>query len=182
MCRSSWIHRRAQCRRISSRRARQADRACAYAEICGLFYGTFRTTDRKAVFSRHRSRTLPHGMPQIALPAVNLTVPSVQPTINCSLRGQSHGRFRIADRRTAVSRHVSRSLPKKEPRKHPLAAGSSEASAHRTAAGSANDMDYEKPTQYAAHLRNSAGNRPGSISQQTLRMLYISLKHCKSTI
>ncbi|AEK29625.1 Hypothetical protein BALAC2494_00946 [Bifidobacterium animalis subsp. lactis CNCM I-2494] len=43
-------------------------------------------------------------------------------------------------------------------------------------------MDYEKPTQYAAHLRNSAGNRPGSISQQTLRMLYISLKHCKSTI
>ncbi|ARE60129.1 hypothetical protein A4U98_07635 [Bifidobacterium animalis subsp. animalis] len=40
----------------------------------------------------------------------------------------------------------------------------------------------EKPTQYAAHLRNSAGNRTGSISQQTLRMLYISLKHYLSTI
>ncbi len=128
MCRPSWIHRRAQCRRISSRRARQADRACAYAEICGLFYGTFRTTDRKAVFSRHRSRTLPHGMPQIALPAVNLTVPSVQPTINCSLRGQSHGSIRTICHHPTPQQLISRTLPHSRPQNRSFTACFTESS------------------------------------------------------
>ena len=87
----------------------------ADCHLRGQSHGTFRTTDRKAVFSRHRSRTLPHGMPQIALPAVNLTVPSVQPTINCSLRGQSHGSIRTICHHPTPQQLISRTLPHSRP-------------------------------------------------------------------
>lgn len=100
----------------------------ADCHLRGQSHGTFRTTDRKAVFSRHRSRTLPHGMPQIALPAVNLTVPSAQPTINCSLRGQSHGSIRTICHHPTPQQLISRTLPHSRPQNRSFTACFTESS------------------------------------------------------
>ena len=105
MCRSSWIHRRAQCRRISSRRARQADRACAYAEICGLFYGTFRTTDHKLLPTRSISRTLPHSRPQNRSFTACFTESSEKGAKKAPACGRVFGSVRAPDRGGVCKRH-----------------------------------------------------------------------------
>ncbi len=150
MCRSSWIRRRAQCRRISSllhlaggsklrirrdlrfvlrnlphNRPRMlcpvvvftepSEENAADCHLRGHFHGTFRTTDRQAVSSRHISRTFPYNRPQIATPAVVLTEPSEKVTKKAPRCGRTYGGIRATDRDGVCKQHGLRKTPHNTP-------------------------------------------------------------------